>query len=323
MKINILHNNAKILLALLFGLGALLAIFMLSPNANAASEIERLKNLELQTSILAKQLNGLSGIAPKEVVVNAPIRVAQTSRNLATVNVRLAQLEEQIRILTGQVEGLQFQMTQMQTFLERQQEDYEFRFEQLEGGGSGKAKATSLSEGAMPVGEMSQNENSDDVDLNRLSNGLALDVPTEPLSSNDINISTGNLATRADADAQYNAGYEAALRGDIDFAKEQFRQFISLYPTHPQAPDATDWLGGELIKQGSFQEAADILLSGFQSYSGSKRAPDLLFKLGQALAGAGEHATACRTFEEVTKRYPDISNDLKTKLATEQKKAKC
>ncbi len=33
---------------------------------------------------------------------------------------RIQQLEEQIRVLTGQVEGLQFQLTQMQTLIEEQ-----------------------------------------------------------------------------------------------------------------------------------------------------------------------------------------------------------
>ena len=36
----------------------------------------------------------------------------------------------------------------------------------------------------------------------------------------------------------------------------------------------------------------------------SPRAPDLLLKLGIALAGAGEQDTACQTFAEVAKRYP-------------------
>ena len=58
-------------------------------------------------------------------------QVAQ-SRDVAQLNVRLSALEEQIRILTGQVEGLQFQMTQYQTLIERLQEDIDFRFGQID-----------------------------------------------------------------------------------------------------------------------------------------------------------------------------------------------
>ena len=45
---------------------------------------------------------------------------------------RILQLEEQVRQLTGRVEELNFQMLQMQEQMRRQQEDNEFRFQQLE-----------------------------------------------------------------------------------------------------------------------------------------------------------------------------------------------
>jgi len=59
--------------------------------------------------------------------------VAQT-QEAAQLAVRIQQLEEQMRVLNGQIEGLTFQITQMQTLIQRMQEDNEFRFQQLEGG---------------------------------------------------------------------------------------------------------------------------------------------------------------------------------------------
>src|SRR5690606_29816815 len=52
--------------------------------------------------------------------------------DLAGLQVRLSQLEEQQRINSGQIEGLQFQLTQLQSLIERMQEDNEFRFQRLE-----------------------------------------------------------------------------------------------------------------------------------------------------------------------------------------------
>jgi hypothetical protein len=49
----------------------------------------------------------------------APLPAAAQSQQTAQLTVRIQELEEQIRLLTGQVEGLQFQLTQMQTLLER------------------------------------------------------------------------------------------------------------------------------------------------------------------------------------------------------------
>ncbi len=343
---NYYKYRAKIFLPLFFVLLALLAAIFISSNANAKNKIAQIEKLEQQADILSRQLNGfmqnnnLQTLPTRDI---APVRVAQSARNLAALNVRISELEEQIRILTGQVEGLQFQMSQLQTFLERQQEDYEFRFQQLEGGELGKNKAAPSTIGVKPNEEVSQNqsENNAAIDLtipndvtNITDNGLDLSVPEQNLnilteeinlSSQALDLSSANLTlvTKADADAQYKAGYEAVVRGDYAFAEEQFRQFIELFPTHPQAPDATNWLGEALILRGEYQEAADILLNGFQSYSASKRAPDILLKLGQALAGAGERITACRTFAEVSRRYPDISEGIRTRLAKEMAKYQC
>lgn len=69
------------------------------------------------------------------------------SNNQTESNVQFAQsagtagLEEQIRALTGRVEELNFQILQMQEQIRKQQEDNEFRLQQLEGSG-GAAPAT-------------------------------------------------------------------------------------------------------------------------------------------------------------------------------------
>src|SRR5690606_20145236 len=75
------------------------------------------------------------------------ILVAQADN--AQIMVRVQQLEEQIRLLNGQVEGLTFQLTQLQEILNRLQEDSEFRFQQLEGGAGGKTDAATQAGGEM------------------------------------------------------------------------------------------------------------------------------------------------------------------------------
>ena len=71
------------------------------------------------------------------------------SQQTAQLAVRIQELEEQIRLLTGQVEGLQFQLTQMQALVERMNQDNEFRFQQLEGNAGITSPAPSSSQGAV------------------------------------------------------------------------------------------------------------------------------------------------------------------------------
>lgn len=305
--------------------------------------------------------------------------------DLASMQVRLGQLEEQLRINSGQIEGLQFQLTQLQSLLERQQEDNEFRFQQLEGGGLGETDAVTPSGGETPADRLpqetapqdsqSQTDTSvptvidplvgdsdlmDGAEMGGEDNLYARDVfgaegpegqpqgegqaqpqgqgqsgvvmgppegalgttpPSQPLDlSFDPDATPLN---EGDANAQYQAGYDAVVRGEYAFAENQFRQFVESFPDNSQAPDATYWLGETLIQRAAFGEAAEVLLEGFERYPTSSRAPDLLLNLGIALHGAGEFDTACRTYGEVLRRYPDSTQAFRERVTAEQARAGC
>ncbi len=91
--------------------------------------------------------------------VFAPEFVFAQSTQEAQLTVRVQQLEDNVRTLTGQVEGLQFTLTQMQEQLQKMQDDNEFRFQQLEGGKGGapkKTEAATPTGGATPTGALPQ-----------------------------------------------------------------------------------------------------------------------------------------------------------------------
>lgn len=290
-----------------------------------------------------------------------PVLVAQAN-DTAQLMLRIQQLEEQIRSLNGQVEGLTFQLTQMQTLVQRLSDDSEARFRALEGGAAGKPEAATQEGGATQPQALPQAPANDE------SNVPMTDIPeqgVQPLpgeaefdptfddgsvpmddlgNSSDPLVGTGrtggvDLTTgepldlsydpaagpsgNPDADAQFRAGYEALARGDYDFAEDQFSQFIELYPDNPQATDAANWLGDALLQRQAYSEAADVLLNAFQKAPDSPRAPELLLKLGMSLSGAGERETACRTFAEIDRRYTALPDAVKGKLAEEKTKAEC
>ncbi len=287
------------------------------------------------------------------------LRVAQ-SREAAELQLQIQQLQEQIRLLTGQVEGLQFQLTQMQTLLERMTEDNEARFQTLEGGAGGKTEAATQAGGVTqpeaspqdpaPVAggspapvpltpaltpEAGAGEPMDDLGnsadpllgTNATGPNALGTLPEDPTLGGsrplDLSLDGGAQVSNGDAAAQYAAGYDAIVRGDYAFAEDQFSQFIALYPDDPQAPDATTWLGEALIQRGAYDDAALVLAEGYQKYEGSPRAPDLMLKLGIALNGAGEQEVACRTFFTLEKRYPNLAADFQQRLKDAKSKAQC
>jgi tol-pal system protein YbgF len=84
------------------------------------------------------------------------VLVAQ-AQDTAQLMVRIQQLEEQNRLLNGQIEGLTFQLTQMQEIVNRMQEDNEFRFQALEGGAGGKTDAATQPGGVTQPEALPQN----------------------------------------------------------------------------------------------------------------------------------------------------------------------
>jgi tol-pal system protein YbgF len=305
--------------------------------------------LGAQFNALAAEMGGILSVPQAKV---ERFEFAQRSRNAQTA-VRLDQLEEQMRLLTGQIEGLQFQMTQMQALLARMQEDFEFRFSELEGGGLGKTEAAprsdsgslsgvappatpsgtevtpvpgldpNLASTVQPLGTLSSGALSPGGEL---SGGLNVDIEGPAFDGTgalDLDLNPGNIVTNADAEAAYQAGFNALQRGDFEFAEQQFTQFLSLYPTHVLAPDASNWLGEVLLSRGAYEEAAAVLVNSFEKYPNATRSPDILLKLGVALARAGERETACRTYVEVLRRFPGQPGAFMARVSEEQRTAQC
>lgn len=289
-------------------------------------------------------------------------RILVAQADSAQQMVRIQQLEEQIRVLNGQVEGLTFQLTQLQEILNRLQEDTEFRFQALEGGAAGKTEAATQGGGATQPQALPQSPASAEATVpltdipeqgvqplpgeqefdptfdDGSGQADALGNSADPLvgsgqagaldlvTGQPLNLSydpTADATGNADADAQYRAAYEAFLAGDNAFAEEQFAQFIELYPDNPQVMDASNWLGETLIARGAYAEAADVLVNAYQKNPDHPRAPDLLLKLGVALSNVGERETACRTFAEVQKRYTNTIPAFQARLSQERDKAEC
>ena len=271
------------------------------------------------------------------------------SREVAELNVRIQQLEDQIRLLTGQVEGLQFQLAQMQTLIERQTEDNEFRFQQLEGGGAALpqqgnigterlAPSDPTTTAALPDPEPLGTQfgdplpdttsgdglgDSSDPLLGTGSTGIGTLGTLDATAPRDLNLDGGVRLSSGDANAQYQAGYDAIMRGDYPFAEQQFEQFIALYPDDARAPDAVNWLGEALMQRGAFDDAALVLAEGYQRHASTPRAPDLMLKLGIAIAGSGDLDVACRTFFTLERRHTGLEAAFMQRLREEKSRANC
>ncbi|MBI1622334.1 tol-pal system protein YbgF [Aquamicrobium zhengzhouense] len=261
------------------------------------------------------------------------------------VDPRVAQLEDQIRQLTGTVEELNFQILQMQDQLRRMQEDNEQRFQELEERRSDAGPA-SPQDVAPRDHAASQDSSGDDefyANLPRVQEGAEIrGTPPQDLGSITFD-AEGNpigavaapapaadettvaaLPPGGDADDEiYRNAYQFVLSGDYATAEAGFRDLIARFPDSEHAADAHFWLGESLLGQEKPREAAEIFLAANRNYPQARKAPDMLFKLGVSLASMKQRDLACATFKEVVQRYPNASDALRERLKQEQTAASC
>lgn len=273
---------------------------------------------------------------------------------------RIAALEEQVRQLNGLVEELNFQILQMQDQLQRIQDDNEFRFQELEQGSGGSpasqregrvtpeqpasedfAAVPSLPENPAPVDDGTLAGDSVDVLLGeppREFGSIVFDAQGNVVGSTMDENATSSapsgssiadettvaaLPPAGDAEELYRNSYEFILSGDYGTAETGFRDLISRFPGSEMESDAHFWLGEALLAQQKPREAAEVFLQASRDFPQSRKAPEMLFKLGVSLAALDQREVACATFSEVGNRYPNTSDVLREAIRQEQAQASC
>ncbi|WP_158629382.1 tol-pal system protein YbgF [Roseitalea porphyridii] len=260
---------------------------------------------------------------------------------------RILQLEEQVRQLTGRVEELNFQLLQMQEQMRRQQEDNEFRFQQLEtqqqgavqpapagatddAGTAAPATGTAERVGPPAASDTQTTTGTQPRDLGSLrvdeqGNVLGADID---FSEQGINAAISNDPTNAisgeiDPEALYRIGYEHVLDGDYAVAEQVFERFVSLYPDDQLAPDARFWLGESVLAQGRFEDAAEIFIDTRARHPQAGKAAETMLKIGTIMAALGDRNIACVTFEDALRTHPEMGATVRQKIEAERAKAQC
>ena len=281
----------------------------------------------------------LPGMPPR--TEERPVELAQAG------DPRVAQLEEQVRQLTGTLEELNFQILQMQDQLRRMQEDNELRFQELEGGqrsGAAPRPATddnaavapdsggnvavaqppAVEDGSQVLGQPPRNFGTITFDANgNVSGGGVAEQPAASAQPPSDGTTVAALPPANDADELYRNSYEFILSGDYATAEAGFRDLIERFPDNAHQADAHFWLGEALLAQQKPREAAETFLAASRDFPDSEKAPDTLFKLGVSLAAMKQRDVACATFAEVGQRYPQASDALKERVRQEQALASC
>lgn len=239
------------------------------------------------------------------------IRVAQ-AQDTAQLMVRIQQLEEQLRLQNGQIEGLTFQLTQLQELLNRMQEDTDFRLQALEGGAGPKPDAATQAGGATQPEALPQNPNAVPVDANGVPLTVVPEQGVQPLPGEaefDPTFDDGSGAAPADAVGESSdplVGTGAA--GGVDLTTGQPMN-LSFDPAaansgNPDA-DAQFAAGYDALSKGDYAFAEDQFSQYLDLYPDSEQAPDAANFLGDVLIQRAAYDEAAEVLLNAFQKAPD------------------
>jgi tol-pal system protein YbgF len=225
---------------------------------------------------------------------------------------RVQQLEEQLRQLNGRIEEMSYQILQMQESLRKTQEDNEFRFQDLEksGGTAGSKGSTKKSEADVQAPASSQA----DARPERRSDDVAtiIDAPqgAETAPSNDVPSNTGLAQPPQQLGSIQFDQNGNPIGGTVNPGAEVGS--APLPDVTAPASQQTASLGGEAdqykaayghVLAGDYAVAEKQFTQYIAQYPGSARAADANFWLGEALYSQGKFNEAAKTFLNAHQKY--------------------
>ncbi len=330
--------------------GLLLAVLSPLPAMAQLSETESLINRLIRLEREVQTLN-------LQVYRGEPAPAAERGRvapmpegYAAQFEVRLAQIERQMRDLTGRLEQSQFHVRQLTDRLDRALTDIEYRLTLLEGGeppepgvipyatsdsaplppaeaptqlAVGGAAASASAAGAAGA-ELTTTPDPGTLTELELTAEPALEaVPTTEsaqvaaVSPTAVELPVGDAAT------QYDYAYGLLAQGDYDRAEQALVMFADANPDHPLTSNARYWLGETFYVRGRYDDAAIAFAQGYQSFPDGAKAVDSLLKLGMALAAAGNRDDACLTLNQLDVEFPNAPTGIKRRATQERSRLQC
>jgi tol-pal system protein YbgF len=221
----------------------------------------------------------------KPVVVQA----AETDAQIAAMSERMRDLEQTLTKLNGQNEGLTHDLDEA-----RRANDAE------------KARADAL-----------------DQRLAALEKRIADQEAAAAAAAAAAPVAAAPAPASTDPAAAFKAARQMLLDGDYAGAEQAFAGYVEAFPDSAKAPEARYWLGETQFVREAYGDAAGNYLGAVRGWPQTSWAPDAVLKLSRSLVALKKPADACKTLDELTRRYPKAPSAIASKAATTRLQAKC
>jgi tol-pal system protein YbgF len=298
-----------------------------APSPPAGAELPALAG---EIAALRLQVAGLQRVEPAQ---------ATEQGRLAQYEVRLGQLEEELRRLTGRVEQLEHDQRTLESRFDQLVGDLDQRLRSIEQGApAGKPLAAVAPEPrpapaptpTPPPAAPASNLGAPPQDLGQIPKNAVSGLPRSapaPLAPPPA-VAPAPVAPPSTAalpaDQQYETAMELLRAGDYAGAETALQAFLTQHPDNQLNANAAYWLAETYYVRKNYAAAAAAFARNYRTYGkNSAKAADNLLKLGMSLQGLGERDKACLSYTELAKEFPDAPAHIQEAVARERARAEC
>jgi tol-pal system protein YbgF len=253
---------------------------------------------------------------------------------LAQFEVRLSQLEEELRRLTGRIEQLEFGQRTVERRIDQLIADLDQRLAPLEGVRQPDGPQAEAAPGAADADANANPEEALQALVEQPGNAPA---PAEEGTLGRVPQSALAGLPRPDPSTirppdkaaftpqqQYDSAVELLRAGDYQGAENGLKLFLDLNPQSPLASNASYWLAESYYVRKNYAAAAAAFARNYKTYgAGDGKAPDNLLKLGMSLYALGEAEKACVSYDELSQAFADPPAHIQQAVARERDRAQC
>lgn len=259
---------------------------------------DRLLRLERDVNFMQREVYANGATASS---ASAPMDGA----GAAQVQVRLTQIDEEIRRLRGEVEQAQYLGGENRRQLTKMQEDFDLRLQALE-----QAQPVSAAMGGAAAAPAE-------------APAAAVETPAayQPEAKKEERAVTG--ADFPDSNTAYNAAFKLLNAKKYSEAATAFDGFVKKYPKDPLTSNAYYWLGESYYARGDYTRAAEGFRKGFETSPEGQKAPDNLLKLALSLDKIKRSGEACIVLGQITGKYGDKSPRTAQRADAERSRLQC
>lgn len=219
------------------------------------------------------------------------VQPAETDAQIAALNERVGDLEQTLTKLNGQNETANFELTKANRAAAEQ-----------------KARADALEQRLAAVEKTLADLQANAAQVAAPAAGA---VPPPP------------PAPPADPAVAFKQAKELLLAGDYGNAEQAFSAYVNNYPESARTPEAKYWWGETLFVREAYSDAAGAYIGAIRGWPQTSWAPDATLKLARSLVALKKTADACRTLDELAKRYPKAPAQVTSRAASTRVAAKC